>query len=380
MSELISLKQATITTGLRDLGEFTVESNAMRFSDPCYANDVWCKGSMPALNGKWQARLGFFRDSYDARNLANHINQLKYLLTCYQNFKNFEEKSLWESFSRIVSQARDHKNGFQKISRLYELIEEQTDEVKKAAFKKLADEAVAYFDPLYTNKEDQYWERDLWLLFELASAFQSFHQYIGFDESLFELRLEKLRLLKEKEDGGVFSQEDEEQYFKKSIARSIEKIENKIDKAQKAYDSGAPRRVQFLHIKHESIPEFTSFEQEAWIDHQGFDVGVDSGQAGFFDEAWYAEVHNGDHHYDMLCDLTLGQYRIDPETGERAEYNYAGTFEFGCNGQTAHGDGSAPLYYRTDADGNVIEAAYHYDITYEEDEDEELEETSDSEG
>ena len=38
-----------------------------------------------------------------------------------------------------------------------------------------------------------------------------------------------------------------------------------------------------------------------------------------------------------------------------------GVFEFGANSYTAHGDGSAPLIYRLNKAGEVIEAAYLYD-------------------
>lgn len=44
-----------------------------------------------------------------------------------------------------------------------------------------------------------------------------------------------------------------------------------------------------------------------------------------------------------------------------------GTFEFGANSHTAWGDGSAPLFYRTNDKGEVIEAVYHYD-THEDEE------------
>ena len=56
------IKQSSRTRYVRDLGEFSVVSGAIRFTDPCYANDVWCKGSMLAANGKYQAQIGFFRD------------------------------------------------------------------------------------------------------------------------------------------------------------------------------------------------------------------------------------------------------------------------------------------------------------------------------
>ncbi|MDC5579424.1 DUF4241 domain-containing protein [Acinetobacter baumannii] len=354
--KLISLKQATITTGVRDLGVFTVESNAMRFSDPCYDNDVWCKGSMPAVNGKWQARLGFFRDPYEAHHLICRIAYIQKAMHILKDVATHQAYDVLKEAYRLAEAAK------QKVA--------YTDISFPTELSALITDLAEFAKPLY---EWDWVEPEVWATRVIENVLSL---VIGDSYDLekfrwsrriidYELRLSKKEIT-------------DQEYFLKTKTALLETLNQSLEHCQKAYDSGLPRRVQFLHIKHESIPEFTSFEQEAWIAQEVFQVGVDSGQAGFFDEAWYAGEHNGEKHYEMLCNLSIGEIKVDPETGERGEYNFGGTFKNGCNSMTAHGDGSAPLFYRTDADGNVIEAVYHYDLAWKEDEVEELEETSDS--
>lgn len=62
------------------------------------------------------------------------------------------------------------------------------------------------------------------------------------------------------------------------------------------------------------------------------DVGVDSGQAGFFDDAKYPEdPHQDDAFYDSVCDLTLG-----PNSG--------GVLPFGAVSSSGYGDGGYSCY------------------------------------
>lgn len=373
MVQLIAIKQESQTRLVRDLGEFTVSSGAIRFSDPCYDNTTWCKGSMPAVNGQWQARVGLFRDSGDEVALTNRINRFKYLLSYHKKFKNQNERKLWSTFGLIVGEANDSRNGWQKISRLYELI--QAGNKNKDILKSLADEAVAFFEPLYTNQKELYWEKDIWLLLELAGAFQLHHEHLGFDESMFSMAYSKLQ---EKLKNNEISQIEMDKKVANYGHCLTQNLEKALASSQKIYDSGQPHRVQFLHVKHQSLPDFSELSQSLWLYNDKFDVGVDSGQAGFFDESWYAnygdEKNNGgkrgsewEKTYNFLGELSLGKFEYD-ETGKRKEYNYAGAFEFGCNGLTAHGDGSAPLYYRTNEANEVIEAIYAYDFFDEESE------------
>ena len=140
----IQIKQSSRTRYVRDLGEFSIVSGAIRFTDPCYANDVWCKGSMLAANGKYQAQIGFFRDPYDERSMLEKINQFKYLLHYHAKFGETYKDHLF-SFEKLVSKARDQANWdgkLQSVDRLFQLIKEEPDIEKQRIYKELADDAV----------------------------------------------------------------------------------------------------------------------------------------------------------------------------------------------------------------------------------------------
>lgn len=367
----IKLSGPTVRT--RDLGQFTVKSGAIRFTDPCYDNDVWCKGSMPALNGQWQARIGFFRDEFDARNLLESIDQLYF----YRDFKSkFGDSEHIDSFTHLVSTARDHGKwgSFQKIDKLFELIAEEKDAEKYARLMAMAEYSVAWFNPRYKGEEYHYWEKDLWLLFEISSAFSSDSSLRMFTRGAHRILIELNKWLDDTESSEEEKNKNIEALQKALKAEKIDfetAINARISELQDIYDSGKPYRTHFLHIKHESLPEYTANEDDSWLENDQFDVGVDSGQAGFFDEGWYADEYGGsedDAMYGKLCSLSSGgdSYR----NADKPEKEQGGAFEFGCNSYTAHGDGSAPLYYRANDKGEVIEAVYHYDIEWKEEDEE----------
>lgn len=364
INNLIGLNVALPTLSVRDLGEFTVKSGAIRFTDPCYNNDTWCKGSLPAVNGQWQARLGFFRDAYDEKSLKKDIaiktkaieivKSLNYAVNC-------ELSKVSDNLDKFVKEHRPKKIPYRHL--------DLSDAAKQIVLDiaKYSNESV----PSYSWESEG--EVQLKTLASVLSLVMGKSHHIS-DRWSYRIALAPLK------KGGEASSTAEQQ-FNKVQDVLLEALNDCLLSSQKALDEGRPRRTHFLHIKHESTPEFTAFDQNVWIQNDKFDVGVDSGQAGFFDESWYAEYGNEkddnncsakwDEVYSMLGELSLGEPKYNPETGEREEYNYAGVFEFGCNGLTAHGDGSAPLYYRTNEAGEVIEAVYHYDVTCE-DEDEEV--------
>lgn len=73
-----------------------------------------------------------------------------------------------------------------------------------------------------------------------------------------------------------------------------------------------------------------------------FEVGVDSGQAGFYDEENFV-AHNGgkdDAWYDKMCDITLSRAK-------------ANTFSDGVVSRSGYGDGGYPCVYHTNGDGKA---------------------------
>ena len=98
-------------------------------------------------------------------------------------------------------------------------------------------------------------------------------------------------------------------------------------------------RIAELIIRHEDYPDG---EIETLM--EGVDVGVDSGQAGFFDVNYYNGFHNeelDDDWYERVADLTL----LD---------NSCGTIDMkGVVTSAGFGDGGYPLYVHEE-DGKVV--------------------------
>lgn len=377
-----AIKPSSPTRQISDLGQFTVNSGAIRFTDPCYANGTWCAGSMTAANGTYQAQIGFFRDDFDARDLREKIQQLKFAKEFSAKYENSDFR--W-GFHSIVSDARNHgKWGgqFQPYQKMLELIAELTDEKKRAAFDEMAKFSIDWFAEKYITKKEHYWDKDLWILFEISSAMSCDTDIQRFSRGAWRY----LRKIKEAQDDEKLSKEERdalikqlEAYLAAETTDEAQAYDNKIKELQDAYDSGKPYRTHFLRIKHESIAEFTPLEEGEWHYNNKFDVGVDSGQAGFFDEGWFTKYGNErdannrseewEKTYDMLCCLSSGgdSYR-NADNPTKLE---GGTFEFGVNSHTAHGDGSAPLFYRLNDNNEVIEAVYAYDVECDEEDEEE---------
>lgn len=77
-----------------------------------------------------------------------------------------------------------------------------------------------------------------------------------------------------------------------------------------------------------------------------FEVGVDSGQAGFYDDNNFVERNGGedDDWYDEMCSISMSRAR-------------AGVFSDGVVTRSGYGDGGYPCIYRTGSDG-LVEFVY----------------------
>ena len=105
--------------------------------------------------------------------------------------------------------------------------------------------------------------------------------------------------------------------------------------------------IEVHHSKesHHSIP---------W-ENVEFEVGVDSGQAGFFDESLYPESLGDTNFYDNVCDLTLGKER-------------GGILPFGAVSRSGYGDGGYDCLVKR-KNGNVVAAKIVFIANEEEEED-----------
>ncbi len=153
---------------------------------------------------------------------------------------------------------------------------------------------------------------------------------------------------------------------KSSIPELAQYNEGRVKEIQESLDA-YDGRVAYLHITHTDVQ--SRFDHEAELDatweDSGIEVGVDSGQAGFFDQALFADlhcVHFGttlkDSFYREACRLT----------GESEQW---GVCALGAVSSTGYGDGVYTCWVRR-VDGQVVEAIIVYLAQYEdEDEDEE---------
>lgn len=112
-------------------------------------------------------------------------------------------------------------------------------------------------------------------------------------------------------------------------------------------------RCKEIVAHHESI---TYFQLQNWKPNHEIHVGVDSGQAGFYDrdsyrkdrliteEPTFTAGHEGDGDlwYDACCELTLS---------EESAGIIAGT---GVVSSSGYGDGSYPLFQITNEEGHVV--------------------------
>lgn len=117
-------------------------------------------------------------------------------------------------------------------------------------------------------------------------------------------------------------------------------------------------RCAVLAVRHkETGPDYSVIRQrkvyqmkDGWLE-QPIDVGVDSGQAGFYDEAFYQdnsifkgmpepEHDYGDLWYNHACDITLSEMS-------------AGVMPYGVVSSSGFGDGSYVCYTHKGSDGEI---------------------------
>lgn len=155
----------------------------------------------------------------------------------------------------------------------------------------------------------------------------------------------------------------------------LQVVRNELAKAQQAL-AQYHGRVAYLHIAHESVAQDPQILAPSRYQKViTFEVGVDSGQAGFFEASQYAQAVDGkqpgqaaspeaafESFYSQVCELTLS-----PEA--------FGVVPFGVAASSGYGDGGYDCFYLRDgasAEAPLI-AAYILFIAPEEEITDELE-------
>lgn len=149
----------------------------------------------------------------------------------------------------------------------------------------------------------------------------------------------------EKAKGGVM-----ESYYADDLRRCDEALATYIG------------RVAYIHIvQADTLTNQFNHEQPLpdSFELTDIDVGVDSGQAGFFDLEKYAltvaDKESNDAFYDSVCNLTLDEKGF-------------GTTHDGCASSSGYGDGGYDCYVRRNEVGEAVEALIVFIAEDEEDE------------
>lgn len=148
-------------------------------------------------------------------------------------------------------------------------------------------------------------------------------------------------------------------------------------------------RVAELIVYHNNYPntdiDFTWSAME-------FDVGVDSGQAGIFDDAHYQNAEDAINlgfkdtprgscspltaWYNLCCTTTCDSWedRVDVPAVSQAS-NIAGVIPFGVVSSSGYGDGGYICFIKRNSDGLVVAIAIQFiDFDYDEEQEDEAEE------
>ena len=198
--------------------------------------------------------------------------------------------------------------------------------------------ALRVTDPCYTP--------DTWCAGTLENVKNGIWQaHVGYHKDSLDAEMAERWLKAEEERINAFGAKHGEDFVVWERERLAEK--------RKAFEARLGR-VAYLHIRHENTQSHFDHEAEfdsTWADST-IDVGVDSGQAGFFDLALYQQVWESepvkDKFYDEVCALTCdtdGDWGVHP---------------VGCVSSTGWGDGSYTCLVRRDEELRLIEAIIIY--------------------
>ena len=220
--------------------------------------------------------------------------------------------------------------------------------------------ALRVSDPCYTP--------DTWCAGTLENVMDGIWQaHVGYHKDELDTQMAEKWLVAEKERIDAYVAK----YDKDGLLGGFGQYEyERLAEKRKAFEERLGR-VAYLHIV--NIEAQSHFDHAAefdstWVDST-IDVGVDSGQAGFFDLALYQQVWESEpvreKFYDEVCDLTL-------------EDKSWGVHPIGVVSSTGWGDGSYTCLVRRDDVGRAIEAIIIYMAESDDEEGEEGDDSTDS--
>ena len=191
--------------------------------------------------------------------------------------------------------------------------------------------------------------------FDIKHSKERFHKEIADIESTEDVEAQKLEELAaeiEKQPEG-----EEKERAKKAITRIANNFRDY--RLRELLEYGNPMtwkgRISFLHIRHESVPADEPIDPTKFVKSE-IHVGVDSGQAGFFNAANYErEAHKmveGDRHSAFYSACMAETLKDDEAWGT--------VMGWGVVSSTGWGDGGYNLFIRRNEEGQMIEGRIVY--------------------
>jgi len=308
-------------SGIVDIKEFVLTpiniNSDLYCSDPCY--DFTEDNSYKAITGVYNVKAGLFKGDCDVLDKLYDIETIKFQSHIRQLMIDENSAYAVSSFGHIRYKWREIEGDL------------SLDSIKNFAksnckfpeylptFNNIIELASKYITPLYGKFPSYRYSQDKWVANFLKDSFDIYDYQIA---SIAEIS-----------DNKLYSKKIENR-----INRNIEKIQNYLD-------SEASYRTLYLHIKHESVIEYSSIKSDKWVLLDT--LSVDSGQLTFMDSDFYKSCGQEDY-FERLNNVAMEhKVGIGPNSATI---------------HTAYGDGGYNVYAIKDENGFIIEALYHFMI------------------
>lgn len=304
-----------------DIGAFKTDGQLL-FSDPCDEHNE--SKVLSALPGVYTAKAGLFIDDAEQFEYELFIEFIEIQKEVQQLKIDTNVIKYFDKFSQILFSTKENiikKGDSPTVYEFQTYIQSLLDPSEFNIANQIINIFINKFSDLYNKKHLFYIEKDVWLLRCIGNSFDYYnYEVVGLFDEPYSERIEK-------------------------------RINDKKAKYAKNFE-GKMNRVAYLHIKHESLNEYTSFDSDLWQE-SNIDVYINSGMCGIYDPELYKEYSNGaeihEDEYHKICDI------IHSTSNHKSCIIGSGVVA-----STSYGDCIESPYIIKNDKGEVIEALYHY--------------------
>lgn len=304
-----------------DIGAFKTDGQLL-FSDPCDEHNE--SKVLSALPGVYTAKAGLFIDEAEQFEYELFLEFIEIQKEVQQLKIDTNVIKYFDKFSRILFSTKENiikKGDSPTVYEFQTYIQSLLDPSEFNIANQIINIFINKFSDLYNKKHLFYIEKDVWLLRCIGNSFDYYnYEVVGLFDEPYSERIEK-------------------------------RINDKKAKYAKNFE-GKINRVAYLHIKHESLNEYTSFDSDLWQE-SNIDVYINSGMCGIYDTELYKEYSNGaeihEDEYHKICDI------IHSTSNHKSCIIGSGVVA-----STSYGDCIESPYIIKNDKGEVIEALYHY--------------------